>query len=223
MPEPTVAPAVVTPPAIPAGKNYTDEQITALIAKTKADALAEASKSEEFAEAEKAHAKLVKDHEKLQKDLDTQKAKDLKTDHEAFAESDEMAHATPVQKSCAVTLLDQLEPADGKDHELEVFAEDGTSEKISPRDLIARMTKPAGESIKKTLRTPHARTEKGAGSKAGEMTVENFAEHEPTKDNLERLAEIFCEQNPDAKKGDAYVWASGVNPEWVEQAGTEED
>lgn len=225
MPEPIVAQPPL-PTVTPAGKNYTDEQIDALIAKTKADALAEASKSEEFAEATKAHEQLKKDNEQLQKDLDAQRAKDRKADHEAFAESDKMEHATPIQKTCAVALLehlDQIEPSEGEDHTFEAFAEDGTSVKFSPRELIVGLTKPAGEAIKKTLSKPHARSEKSAGSKAGDLTVENFAEHEATKDNLQQFVELFCEENPGTKKGDAYVYISGKHPEWLEQAGKEQD
>jgi len=204
--EPTPAPApIAAPPA--AGTLFTEEQIKAREDAAVKAALEANEKSEEFAEAEKAHAQLKKDHDKLQKDLDAQRAKDRTADHEAFAESDKMAHATPIQKTCAVALLDELEPADGKDHELEVFAEDGTSVKFSPRELIIGLTKPAGKSIQDTLRGAKAGAEAG-GSKAGEMTIENFAEHEATKDNADKAIALWCKENEGKKKSDAVIYFS---------------
>ena len=185
--EPTVAQPTL-PSVVAAGTLYTDEQIAAGIESAVKAALEANEKSEKFAEAEKASAQLKKDNEQLKKDLEAQLAKGIKDDHEAFAESDEMKHATPVQKSCAVALLDQFETTEIKESGVEVFAEDGTSKNLPLREMIASMTKPAGKSIKDTLRTPHARTETGAGSKAGDMTVENFAECEATPVNLEQLA-----------------------------------
>ena len=216
MPEQTALPNVE--PSVP-GKVYTLAEIKAMTDKAASDAVAKLEQTDEFAETQEANAKLEKENEKLKSDLEAQKAKDSKADIEKFADS--LEYLTAGQRPDVIALVTQLESTE--DSDVEVFAEDGTSVQVSARELVGRITKPVGDSIKDTLRKTKAGAEKPTGAAAGEMTVENFAEHDATGENLQKAGKLWLKDNEGKKLSEAYqaFSADEKTSDWFHKASTQ--
>lgn len=216
MPEQTALPNV--DPSVP-GKVYTLAEIKALTDEAARSAVADIEKTDEFAETQEANAKLEKENATLKANLEAQKAKDSKADIEKFADS--LDYLTPGQRPDVIALVAQLESAE--DSDVEVFAEDGTSAKVSARELVGRITKPVGDSIKDTLRHTKAGAEKPSGAAAGEMTIENFAEHDATGENLQKAGKLWLKDNEGKNMSQAYqaFSADEKTSDWFHKASTQ--
>lgn len=217
MPDTTTAPQ-------PQGTQYSPADIAAIKAEAAATAVeaaqAKFKKGEEFAELAKDKEALTLDNERLAKEVEAHEAKTEADKALQFAETAAKENKlSPYKQEIIRSLVSRESAGDTKPgQKVIVFAEDKSQKDIEFGEALIELAKDEGEAITSKLSRPIAGAEKATGTPGGEVTVENFAEMDPTPGTLAKAVTAYRKANEKSTDSDAYIWLAENHGDWYHKA-----